>query len=171
MFDERMGLAGQRSADELRRRQQLGQEYQIQYNQPFQNLAAILSGAPMPGNPQFNPVPQTDYMGGVMNAYNAQAQAAAQRGAGKGSALSGLGSLAGTVIPLFSDDDIKENIIKIGTVGKNGIYEYNFIGDPSKTRYKGFLASQVEKSAPEAVSYKNGLRFVNYDLAVKGAMA
>ena len=183
MYDERMGWAGAKSADTLRRRQQLGQERQIVHNQPFQDLAALLGGAPMPGNPQFNPVPQTDLMGGTMAAYQAAAQAAAQRSAGKGSALSGLGSLAGNLfggsggggaakgaMSLLSDDRIKENVKYIGKVGKNNIYEYNYAHDPLKMKHKGFLASEIQETTPDAIEHKNGLRYVNYTRAVQGAI-
>ena len=180
MFTELMGLAGVKSADELRRRQQLGQEYQTQYDKPFHNLAAIMGQAPMPGSPQFNQIPQTDYMGAVMNAYNAQAQAAAKSGAGFGSILSGAGSLLGSLgsaggaggfLSFLSDDRVKENIKLVKKAGKNNIYEYNYIHDPDKRKYRGFLASEVEKISPEAITYKDGLRFVDYEKAAPGELA
>ena len=184
VFDQGTSLADRRSSDALRRRQQLGQEKQIIYNTPMQKMAFLMGQAPMPGNPTFNPVPQTDLMGGTMAAYQAAAQAAAQRSAGKGSALSGLGSLAGNLfggaggggaakgaMSLLSDDRVKENVKYIGKVGKNNIYEYNYAHDPLKMKHKGFLASEVQETTPDAIEYKNGLRYVNYSKAVMGAIA
>ena len=194
-FGEDLSLAQFRDAQRsnlfgqgLSLRQQLGQEKQIERQTPFSEIAAVLSGAPMPGMPQFTPFSQghiaaPDYMGAATGIYGAEANAAAQRAAGKGSSLSGLGSLAGNLfgggggggagkgmMSFLSDDRVKENIKEIGKVGKNTIYEYNFVDTPNM-KEKGFLASEIEEMFPDAIKYKDGLRYVNYNLAVKGAIS
>jgi hypothetical protein len=84
---------------------------------------------------------------------------------GTGSAL--LGGLA-RAIPFGSDIRIKENIVQVGRL-KNGlpIYQFNYIFDPDGIPRIGLMAQDVEKVHPEAVGEINGIKHVNYALAVK----
>lgn len=76
-------------------------------------------------------------------------------------AISGLASL--------SDDNMKEDITKLGEIPDKGLnaYAFRYKGDP-KTYPKsiGLMASEVEKVMPDAVSKVNGVRFVNYQMAL-----
>lgn len=71
--------------------------------------------------------------------------------------------------PFFSDDSLKEDVHEIGRM-KNGlkIVRYRYKEDPHKLLRIGFLASDVEKKMPEAVTHHdNGLRSVDYERAAR----
>jgi len=70
--------------------------------------------------------------------------------------------------PFFSDDKLKENVRKIGQT-KDGLHivRYNYKDDPHKLLRIGFLASDVEKKMPEAVSKHDGIRSVDYERAAR----
>jgi hypothetical protein len=72
--------------------------------------------------------------------------------------------------PFFSDDRLKEDVHEIGRT-KNGlkIVRYRYKEDPHKLLRIGFLASDVEKKMPEAVSEHGGLRSVDYDRAARAS--
>lgn len=66
---------------------------------------------------------------------------------------------------LFSDRRLKENIRRVGTAD-NGIpiYVFNYKGE--KVKRMGFMADDVEKVRPEAVSEIFGVKLVDYERAV-----
>jgi hypothetical protein len=66
---------------------------------------------------------------------------------------------------LFSDRRVKEDIKRIGSAD-NGlpIYLYRYKGDD--VYHIGFMADEVEKVSPEAVSEYNGIKMVNYKKAI-----
>jgi hypothetical protein len=70
--------------------------------------------------------------------------------------------------PFFSDDKLKENVRKIGQT-RDGLHivRYNYKDDPHKLLRIGFLASDVEKKMPEAVSKHDGIRSVDYERAAR----
>jgi hypothetical protein len=78
--------------------------------------------------------------------------------------LAGLGMAAGSLgWQPFSDDNLKENIVRVGENEKYGfgIYEFNFKGDD--VRWRGVMASEIEKLIPDAVSVdEDGYRHVDY---------
>lgn len=93
---------------------------------------------------------------------NYSAMAGAAKTAGTGGIVSGLVSAAAAVFA-FSDDRLKENITKIDQRRDGlGIYEFNFKG--STQRFRGVLASEVERMYPKAVVWEDGARLVNYGL-------
>lgn len=70
--------------------------------------------------------------------------------------------------PFFSDDRLKENVRTIGHTREGlRIIRYNHKEDPEKLLRIGFLASDVEKKMPEAVTRHEGLRAVDYDRAAR----
>lgn len=71
----------------------------------------------------------------------------------------GAGSQVGTAALLMSDKKLKENIKEVGET-KSGIpiVEFNYKGDPDKTKIRGHLAQQVEKIFPKAV-----VKAINYE--------
>ena len=143
------------------------QQQLAQYNQPLNQIAALLGGAQIQ-TPQFQqytgggqigaaPIFQAATNQGNYNtaAYNAQMQAL-------GGLYSGLGSMAGAGLGAWigSDVRIKSNIVKVGEHPKGfGIYEYDKFG----RRERGVLAQEVEKIMPEAVmEHPDGYKMVNY---------
>ena len=93
------------------------------------------------------------------NAYNSALAANAQESAGL---MSGLGMISGAGVMKFSDRRLKENIVAVGEY-PNGLtkYEFNYIGDD--VRYRGVMAQDVLKVAPEAVIEMNtGMYAVDY---------
>jgi hypothetical protein len=70
-----------------------------------------------------------------------------------GKILSGIGSI-------FSDINLKENIIKVGEKNGYNIYEFNYKGD--NRRFRGVIAQEVQEKMPEAVVEKDGYLAVDY---------
>lgn len=82
---------------------------------------------------------------------------------GKGRSKPGLGGFIGGALAKVSDRRTKTNIEKVGETSEGlGIYEYNYIGDP--TRHVGVMADEVEKIKPEALGPTiMGFKTVNYN--------
>lgn len=78
-----------------------------------------------------------------------------------------IGSGLGLAKGLLSDRRFKSDIKRIG-MADNGlpIYSYFYTNDPSKTVQIGFMAQDVEKLNPDAVIERDGVKFVNYEMAV-----
>lgn len=91
--------------------------------------------------------------------YNAMASAA--KSSGTGSIIGGVISAAASVFA-FSDDSLKSGIVEVERRADGlGIYEFSFKG--SDTRFRGVMASEVERLYPTAVVIdERGLRSVNY---------
>lgn len=93
-------------------------------------------------------------------AYQAGQQADAAASAGLGQAVGTLGMLA-----FMSDPRLKEEVELVGKDKKTGlnIYDFEYKGDESDTRYRGVMADEVEKKYPEAVEETDsGFKAVNY---------
>jgi hypothetical protein len=79
-----------------------------------------------------------------------------------------IGSALGMGASLFklSDRRLKKDIRCIGQAD-NGlpIYLFRYINDPKAELHMGFMAQDVEKSHPEAVTKVGGIMAVNYELA------
>jgi hypothetical protein len=73
-------------------------------------------------------------------------QAAQAKNAAAGAGVSGLLSIVGGVFSLFSDERLKENIVRIArdVDGKN-IYEFNYTGLPKK-KFRGYIAQELDPS-------------------------
>ena len=78
--------------------------------------------------------------------------------------LAGLGMAAGSLgWQPFSDDNLKENVVRVGEHEKYGfgIYEFNYKGDD--VRWRGVMASEIEELIPDAVAVDaDGYRHVDY---------
>lgn len=165
-------------AQELGLRNQAIQEYNAQRNAPLNEYSALTSGQQIqnpsfsgsnPGNAQAGDLQgatNTAYQG-ALNNYNSQVASGNATtsglfglgGAGLGGFLSsakGAGALAG----LFSDKNLKENIIFFGKKNGFNTYKYNYKGENQK--WIGVLAQEIEQTNPEAVSEFNGFKTVNY---------
>ncbi len=113
------------------------------------------------------------YGSNATNMWGAQAQYSANMNNSGSSAgmLGGLGSLAGGVANLYSsgifskmsDIRVKENIAVVGHDHENDlpVYEFSYKGDPR--RYRGYMAHDVMRHRPDAVSFnQQGYAMVDY---------
>jgi hypothetical protein len=90
-------------------------------------------------------------------------------------ALQELGSTAigsgkkGLLGGLFSDERLKDNLYRLGTLGDFGWYSWDWndlaheVGAHNQPSY-GVIAQEVEKIMPEAVFESRGFKTVNYDM-------
>ncbi len=96
----------------------------------------------------------------LRSAAASEANANAQNSAGWSVINAGLGAL-------FSDEDLKENIVEVGRL-YNGLKVYLFTYRGDTVPHIGLLAQEVVQVRPEAVSVeKNGYMKVNYALACR----
>ena len=107
----------------------------------------------------------TNYAGqvGQTNASLANAQAAAQQS--KGSMFGDLMSLGGLGVKafgagVFSDRDLKHNIVDAGVSNGHKLYEFSYKGDDK--RYVGVMAQDIVKYRPDAVCMIGGSYAVDY---------
>lgn len=81
-----------------------------------------------------------------------------QAGNTAGGIISSVGGLASTLGSIFSDQRLKENIRFLGYNEKGiGVYEWNYKG--SKKKHIGYIAQDVARSHPEAISVDSGTGF------------
>jgi hypothetical protein len=83
------------------------------------------------------------------------------------------GKLIGTALPflLGSDRRMKRDIEQVGYIGRLPLYTFNYLWDTlyEEPRY-GFMADEVREVVPEAVSQVDGYDYVDYSLAIPGAV-
>lgn len=98
---------------------------------------------------------------GLAGLYGAQAAANAQS---QSSSNSLFGSLAGSVLGMFSDIRLKQDIIPTGEfiLDVIPVYEFSYKANPDE-RYIGVMAQDVLKVKPEAVGMRDGFYTVHYD--------
>lgn len=139
---------------------------------PLNELNALRSGSQVempqfPGYAQQATTGGTDYTGAAQNTYQSQMAANNASAAGQSNMMSGLFGLGqmglmGYGMGMFSDRRLKKNIQHVGKAN-NGLniyaYQYNW-GGPSML---GYMADEVEKVAPDAVTTIGGLKMVNYE--------
>jgi hypothetical protein len=136
-------------------------------NQPINKAMALASGTQV-ANPQFQPlqvnrIPTTDNAG-IINNYDAQQfqrwQAEEQSNQKMMGGLMGMGSSILGALP-WSDERLKENIEKVGTLKGHSLYSYNYKGNDKE--HIGVMAQEVEKKRPDVVSKTaGGVRMVDY---------
>lgn len=148
------------------------QERMAVRNAPINEISALL-GQSQVSMPQFSPfqagniagTPVGDYV--YKSADIAQKNYAADRAA-NASTMGGLFNLGGQALGgLFalSDRRAKTDIVFAGTL-RNGLplYVYRYLG--GEDQHLGLMADEVEAVNPNAVRVIDGLRHVNYELAV-----
>lgn len=149
--------------------QGLGED-RAQRSQAINELSALLQGAPSIGSPatsspgQYGVTPPNiegltaQNYAGQQAAYGTQAQ-------GLGSLLNLGGTLGGAGIRRYSDRRLKRNIRRIGTwINGLPVYAYNYLWN--NAIQIGFMAHEVEKLHPQAVSEVGGFKMVDYGRAV-----
>ena len=136
-------------------------------NQPINEITALLAGSQVSNPAQMSgAMPQTgvagvDYTGLVRDKFQADTAEYQNK-------MGGLFGLASAGIGLFSDERLKTEIKRVGTLD-NGlpVYSYKYkAGGPTQI---GLIAQDVEKVNPSAVGERDGYKTVRYDLAVRGA--
>jgi hypothetical protein len=143
------------------------QQAVTQRNQPINEITALLSGSqvqqPNFVNTHEPTIPTTDVAGVINKNYDQRLQESSQQNAFGQNILGGLFGLGAGY--LRSDRRTKTNIRKVGKLD-NGlqVYAYRYIeGGPTMI---GVMADEVEADNPEAVIEFEGVKFVNYDMAV-----
>lgn len=82
---------------------------------------------------------------------------------GIGDTLGKVGGMMTGASLLFSDERLKQDISHVGEENGHRIYEFGYIGDKDNKRYRGVMAQDVEKVAPDAVVVMaNGYKAVDY---------
>lgn len=75
--------------------------------------------------------------------------------ASKSSMFGSIAGIAGAALSIFSDERLKENVVRIGTSEYGyGIYEFNYKGDTKRRR--GVVAQEVEQYRPDFVTSEGG---------------
>lgn len=136
-------------------------------NQPINKAMALASGTQV-ANPQFTPlnvprIPTTDNAGIINNFDQAQMQRWQAEENSRQGMLGGLMGLGGKALGMFafSDERLKENVEKVGTLKGHTLYSYNYKGDDAPQI--GVMAQEVEKKRPDTVKKTaGGVRAVDY---------
>ena len=136
-------------------------------NQPINKAMALASGTQV-ANPQFQPInvpriPTTDNAGIIQNYDQQNFQRWQAEEQSNQRMLGGLMGLGGSALGMFrfSDERLKENVEKVGTLKGHSLYSYNYKGDDEEQI--GVMAQEVEKKRPDAVKKTaGGVRMVDY---------
>lgn len=152
-------------------RSQGAQEALTQRNQPINEITALLSGSQV-DQPSFVPtnmptIPTTDNAGLINTNYNQKLQAWQQNQQQKQGLLGGLFGLGSSLL-MMSDRRVKEDIKTVGKT-KDGqpIYQFRYKGSPLVQM--GLMAQDVEKRNPDAVKTIDGIKHVDYEVALENA--
>lgn len=146
-------------------------------NQPINEITSLMSGSQVQ-NPNFitpntAQLANTDFAGIQANYDNAMQQRYQQQMSARNNLFGGiLGFGANLLAPgagsILSDRRVKTDIKKVGKTndGQN-IYQYRYkSGGPIQM---GLMAQEVERKKPEAVSEVDGVKSVNYGIALGGS--
>jgi len=158
------------------RNQALQEQFAVR-NQPINEITALMSGSQVQ-NPNFitpntAQLATTDFAGIQANYDNAMQQRYQQQMSARNNLIGGvLGFGANLLAPgagsIFSDRRVKTDIKKVGkTDDGQQIYSYRYkSGGPIQM---GLMADEVKKKKPEAVSEVDGVKTVNYGIALGGS--
>jgi hypothetical protein len=160
------------NAEQAQRNAWMNEQY-AQRNQPIQEIGALMSGGQVT-SPNFVNTPSsqiaTTDVGGLINQNFAQQMGIyGQQMQNWNSTMGGILGLGGQAIRA-SDERVKENIGKVGTVfaydeeaerKKLPIYEYSYKADPAKRRQVGPMAQDIEKLDRSAVTEIGGVKHID----------
>lgn len=99
------------------------------------------------GQQQLKQARNQNIAGGISSIFGGGGGAAA---GGAAAAGGGAGGIIGMLTGLFSDEELKTDIVKVDEDSNGNIYEYKYIG--SDDVYIGRLAGELSKIRPDAVS-------------------
>lgn len=133
---------------------------------PINEITAAMSGGQV-RQPQFTNNPTTqmanvDTAGLIMDEYNAQLQNWQTQQAQQQQLLGGILGLGGNIAMAFSDRRLKKDVEKVGQNGPYGVYRFRYVWDDPGTERTGYMADEVAKVKPEAVSEIGGFLAVDY---------
>lgn len=101
-------------------------------------------------------------IGQLQNTRNMQLQANIQNSQNSMAGLGAIGSIFGTVLGM-SEDDLKENIVRIGETDEGiGIFQYTWKDSPQLGIQIGVMASEVKEKKPQAFGRLFGHDAVDY---------
>jgi hypothetical protein len=149
-------------------------------NSNAQGIASTYTGLGNATAGQYGSLANLDYTAatgiGNANANAALAQNQANQnqwgllsgGLSAGSNLAGSAGGLSSLMSIFSDENLKENVEPVGKLydGTN-VYRYNYIG--SLIPHIGVMAQEIEQDRPHAVTEIGGFKAVRYDLATERA--
>lgn len=175
-YDRAMGRFGEQSNDArmqaiLRSGDEQGRSIQNEMmlrSAPINEITAAMSGGQV-NMPQFTSTPSSgianvDQAGLIMDNYNAQMQnyqMQQQQSQGMLGGLLGLGGKIGAAL-ITSDRRLKADIEQIGQNGPLGVYRFRYVWDEPGTERRGYMADEVQRVKPEAVSEVGGYLAVDY---------
>lgn len=173
-FDRSMGRFGEQSNDA--RMQAIinagGEQSRAIQNEialrsaPINEITAAMSGGqvqmPQFTNPPTATMDNVDTAGLIMDQYNAQMQQYQMQQAQQQQMLGGLLGLGGNLAMAFSDRRLKADIERIGENGPLGVYRFRYLWDVPGTERIGYMADEVLRVKPEAVSEVGGWLAVDY---------
>ena len=150
-----------RNAEELQRQALL-----TSYNE---QLGGIQGLAGLPSNANQIAATTSEVGQTLAQGQTAAAQAIAQGQQAQQSNVLGLASLG---LSAFSDERLKENIVKTGEFKGLNVYFYDW-AEPAKQfglegSSEGFLAHEVESAYPDLVCTVNGYKCINYGAILHG---
>lgn len=144
-------------------------EQSVLHNQPINETSALLSGSqvsqPNYINTKSNTIPTTDVAGIINQNYQQQLAGYQMQNQQSNSLVGGLFGLGSSLLMGVSDDDAKTDATPHGEVAPGmNVWSYRYKGeDKSAPMHLGLMASEVEKTVPEAVSRgPDGMRRVDY---------
>lgn len=157
---------------EQNRLNNVGQFYQKQYNTAIDQVlnkivpqrqndaaTALTVGQQSTQAPLQALMSQLGLLQGVPTSFgNSQQAQSSGGGTDWGSVISTGAKIAG----MFSDPELKQDIVPLGTENGHNIYEFSYKIDPSK-RFIGVMADEVQKVMPDAVNMVDGYMTVDYD--------
>ena len=151
--------------------QQAFQQEAYNQMQPINVINALRTGSQVQ-NPSYASTPQqantagADILGATQAGYNAELANVNAQNAASGGFMSGLMGLGGAGIMRYSDERLKTDITKIGSLDNGlNLYSYNYKDgyDLPEGKQIGVMAQEVEAIMPEAVvEMDNGFKAVNY---------
>ena len=161
-------------------RNQWMQEQFALRNQPINEITSLLSGSQV-SQPNFVQTPgsqiaTTDIAGIINQNFNQQLSSYQQQSQNVNNLVGGILGLGAGALKA-SDERVKENITKVGTVfaapdtqpkmgsviGKEKlpIYQYSYKTDPASTMHIGPMAQDVERMDPKAVKTIGGVKHID----------
>jgi hypothetical protein len=162
------------AAAQTQQRQQAIAEGGLERSQRLNELNALLTGQQVsnPSMPSFNQAAGAqapNYMQAAGQAGQAAADIYGANMQNASSTTAGLGSLAMAAAYMWSDERLKTDLVKLGTL-KNGVEVWSYRYLWGSARHVGVLAQQAARHVPEAVlRHWSGFFAVDYRAVLRGA--
>jgi Chaperone of endosialidase len=160
------------NAQNVLRNQSIAEQYALR-NQPINEITSLLNGSQVM-NPSFlntpsNQIANTDVAGIINNRFSQDMGIYQQQSQQYNNLMGGIFGMMGGLMRA-SDERIKDNIQKVGTVfaaDPHGderalpIYDYTYKADPTQTPQRGPMAQDVERINKQAVRTKKGVKYID----------